>query len=259
MKKNLISVIVPVFNGEKYVEKCIGNLINQSYKAIEIIVVDDGSIDRSMDIAARYPVKIIKQENKGVSAARNVGISHADGEYIHFMDVDDSINCDFYKSLIDAIVLHDADIACCGTIDEGSRELTHFFKKCTAYQSIEKKLEVTYAGRLGYVWRYLFRADLIHSHHMKFHEGRVIEDLIFSMEAIFFSRKLVTAPNAVYTYVKANDSKKMVDLKKKEEDAVYAREVRDRFAKAHHFRIPGVNKGKIRYRLWRLFNLISHP
>lgn len=259
MKKNLISVIVPVFNGGVYIETCINHLMNQSYKEIEIIVVDDGSTDDSFDIASRFPVKILRQENKGVSAARNIGIANATGEYIHFMDVDDAINSDFYKSLLEAIVRHQADISCCGTIDENSKELTHFYKKSRAYEAIEKKLEVTYAGRLGYVWRYLFRAELIHVNGLKFHEGRVIEDLIFSMEALFFSKKLATAPNAIYTYIKADDAKKMCDLRKKENDAAYAREIRDGFARKHAFKIPGVNKGKLRYRLWRILNLIRHP
>lgn len=256
----LISVVIPVFNGGAYIKNCLDDILNQSYKRLEIIVIDDGSTDASAEIVESYPVKLIRQKNKGVSAARNLGIKNATGNYLHFMDADDRINKDFYANLLAPIVLHGADISCGGMVNEKSKDLTHHFKKVSVHTSIEKKLQVTYAGRVGYVWRYLFRSDLIHSNGIVFPEGRIIEDIVFSMEAIFLSKKLVTAPNAFYTYVDTSSShvisKTEAQLKKQEEDAVYAREFRDRLARENNFKIPGVNQGKIRYRLWRALNKI---
>ena len=115
MKNNLVSVIIPVYNGEKYIKNCLENVLSQTYKNLEIIVVDDGSTDRSAEIAAGYPVKIVAHErNSGLSAARNTGIDNAQGDYIHFMDVDDLLNTDFYKSMVEAIVSTGSDIACSG-------------------------------------------------------------------------------------------------------------------------------------------------
>ena len=121
MKNNLVSVIVPVYNGEKYVATCLENLLNQTYNNLEIIVVDDGSMDKSAELAACYPVRIISHEhNKGLSAARNTGIDNATGDFIHFMDVDDLLNTDFYKKMVEAIVVTDADIACSSVINRKS-------------------------------------------------------------------------------------------------------------------------------------------
>lgn len=259
MNEGLISVVIPVFNGSAYIESCLDGVFSQSYKDLDIIVVDDGSADDSVALASKYPVRVICQENNGVSSARNLGISNIRGRYVHFLDVDDRINIDFYKNLVEAIVLHDADIACSGTIDENSRELTHLFRRSKVFHTVEEKLQATYAGRLGYVWRYLFRADLIKNNSMRFHEGRVIEDLIFSVEAIYYSNKLVTAPGAIYTYSKADESKRNSDLKKKEMDMLYAKSFRDDFARQRGFRIPGVHSGKVRYRFWRILNKIMHP
>ncbi|MDH5858577.1 glycosyltransferase family 2 protein [Lampropedia aestuarii] len=256
----LISVVIPVFNGSAYIKNCLDGIFSQSYDRLEVIVVDDGSTDATAAIAGSYPVKLIQQKNKGVSAARNLGIQNATGQYIHFMDADDRINKDFYANLLAPIMLHGADISCGGMVNEKSKELTHSFKKVAVHTSIQKKLQVTYAGRIGYVWRYLFCSDFIRSNALTFPEGRIIEDLVFSMEAIFLSKKLVTAPNALYTYVDTSSghvaSKTEAQLKKQEEDAVFAREFRDRLARENNFKIPGVNQGKIRYRLWRALNKV---
>lgn len=103
MKK--ISIIVPVYNVEKYVEKCIQSLINQSYKNIEIILVDDGSNDRSNKIIDEYAkvdsrILTIHQRNKGVSAARNAGLKVATGEYVGFVDPDDYVDYQMYETML---------------------------------------------------------------------------------------------------------------------------------------------------------------
>ena len=95
MKK--LSVIVPCYKAERYIERCLNGLLAQSYKNLEIIVVVDGIVDRTAEIAERYPVKtVIFEKNQGLSAARNIGIKESTGEYIHFMDVDDTITDGFY-------------------------------------------------------------------------------------------------------------------------------------------------------------------
>ena len=102
MYKDLISVIVPVYNVEKYLEKCLNSLVNQTYQNIEIIVVDDGSTDNSGriadDFALKYDIiKVIHTKNGGLSAARNVGIENAGGEYIAFVDSDDWVDVNTFE------------------------------------------------------------------------------------------------------------------------------------------------------------------
>ncbi|MCL8000705.1 glycosyltransferase, partial [Brucella sp. 21LCYQ03] len=88
----VISVIIPAFNAAAYIAQCIENVKYQTYKDIEVLVIDDGSIDETVTIAKSFNVKVISQGNNGVSAARNTGLKNAVGQYIHFLDVDDLIN-----------------------------------------------------------------------------------------------------------------------------------------------------------------------
>lgn len=88
----LISVIVPVYNVAPYLAQCIENLLPQTYRNLEIIIIDDGSIDGSSEITQRFPLELLYKTNKGLSVARNLGLENALGDLVHFMDVDDLIN-----------------------------------------------------------------------------------------------------------------------------------------------------------------------
>ena len=123
MEKIKISVIVPVFNAEKYLKMCLNSLVSQTLKNIEIICIDDGSTDNSLAILDKFKskddrIKIIKQKNYGVSMARNNGISEAQGEYIGFVDADDWVDKDFFEKLYNATQKYNADIATAGYLGE---------------------------------------------------------------------------------------------------------------------------------------------
>ena len=116
-----ISVVVPVYNVEAYLERCLDSLINQTLSDIEIICVNDGSTDSSPEKLEEFAkkdsrIKIINQENGGLSAARNTGIEAATGEYIGFVDSDDYVDLDFYEKLYNAATSHNADISCTSII-----------------------------------------------------------------------------------------------------------------------------------------------
>ncbi len=263
LPKTLITVIIPIYNGEKYAKTCLENMLQQSYKNLEIIVVDDGSTDKTAEIIRDYPVKIITHEkNKGLSAARNTGMDAATGEYIHFMDVDDSVNSVFYEKMIKAISETETDIACGSMINEHNRYKTQRFKNQQVYVNTKDKLTATYVGKWGFVWRYLFRLDFLKSRKLRFEEGRFIEDLPFSVPAVYFANKLVTVPDAEYFYNHSVNSiltnKEKTHRKKRHADKKYAKEQILKFAKEHNFKIPGVNTGQLNY-LFRKFylNLIA--
>ncbi|WP_322018790.1 glycosyltransferase [Clostridium butyricum] len=119
----LISIIVPIYNMQKYLRKCLDTLIKQTYDKLEIILVDDGSTDSSGVICDEYllkdnRIKVIHKENAGVSDARNVGIAIAKGEYIGFVDPDDYIELNMYEKLLYLIKNNDCDIAICGYVIE---------------------------------------------------------------------------------------------------------------------------------------------
>ncbi len=115
----MVSIIVPIYKVEKYLRICVDSLINQTYKDLEIILVDDGSPDDCGRICDEYTIrdsriKVVHQPNAGVSAARNAGLDIAGGEYVGFCDPDDFVSKDMYMCLVDAMKIHDADLTACG-------------------------------------------------------------------------------------------------------------------------------------------------
>lgn len=125
----MVSVIIPVYNGEKYIGRCLDSLLAQSYTDFEVITIDDGSADGSLAICQSYEQKdsrfrAIHQENQGVSAARNAGVDAATGEYIAFVDADDYILPDYLERLVADAQAHGADIACCDFVEILSEGLT---------------------------------------------------------------------------------------------------------------------------------------
>jgi len=245
----LISVIIPVYNGEAYLRDCINNMLEQSYKNLEIIIVDDGSTDNTATIAAEHPVRYLPlKRNQGISVARNTGVENAKGEYIHFMDVDDTINTDFYLEMASAITETGSDIACCGMINEPKPHRTILFEKREVFTTTDDKFKVTNVGKWGFAVRYLFRTDFLNQNNLRFMEGRYIQDLPFSLTAVYYAKKMVVVPHAVYTYILRENSvttrKGRSHHKKRHQDLRFAREYRHHFARKHNFKIPGIPTGR---------------
>lgn len=123
-----ISVIIPVFNTEAYLERCLKSILNNTYRNLEIICINDGSTDQSLDVLNKYSeidprVRILNKVNEGVSKARNDGLNEATGDYITFIDSDDWIHRQYFEILINNIVKFDADIAVCGFISLSSSQM----------------------------------------------------------------------------------------------------------------------------------------
>ena len=121
----MISVIVPVYNVEPYLASCLDSIISQTYRELEILLIDDGSQDEIGKICDRYAasderIRVFHTENKGLSAARNFGLDRAEGEYIAFVDSDDRIEPDMYDTLLVALIETGADAAACGHFQESA-------------------------------------------------------------------------------------------------------------------------------------------
>ncbi len=235
-----ISVVIPVWNGEKYVAQCIDNLLFQTHKDLEIIVVDDGSTDRTAEVVARYPdVKYIRQANAGNYAARNTGIRAATGEYIHFMDVDDLINLCFYEKMAEAAIATRADMACCGFVFERFPEQTQTIEHMLVASTVEDKLTLTNVRRYGACWKYIYRTDFLKERNLFFEERRAAQDRIFSLQAVYWANRIVSVPGAVYVYKNRPGSvttlKKMGFVKKRHADRRFAEEFAIDFAREHGF------------------------
>ena len=200
-----ISVIIPMYNAEKYIDECLDSVLAQTYKNLDIIVIDDGSTDDSIKIAEKKSknIKIIRNKHLGVSVARNRGLDIATGEWVHFVDADDKLaGTDFYEKVIDAIANPDIDLAAVGVLDEkrGLRP-TYSYKRARIYARTQKKINVTRVARRPAVWNYIFRRDMLNRHGLQFDSKRPIsQDVMFSIPAVYYARAVVTVPGAFYWY-----------------------------------------------------------
>lgn len=169
-----ISVIVPIYNAELYLAKCIESLQQQSYTALQIILVNDGSTDGSMSIAERYAQQDSRIElyshssNQGQSVARNLGLQHAKGEYISFVDADDYIDSDFYTYMLSHIGKNDC-------VQIGYRRVTNKGKV------LLKKLPRHFYQFTSPCMR-LYRHEVFTKHGLYFPTGMIYEDVIFSLD-----------------------------------------------------------------------------
>ncbi len=202
MKPLRISVVVPVYNGEKYLAQCLEMLLAQSYTELEIIVVNDGSMDGTAQVVERYPsIKYLHHSNRGLSATRNRGAEAATGDYIHFLDVDDLINLDFYTHLAAAAVRTDADMVFCGFRNEGRPSLSLLFNDLLLLTADEDKFGVTRAGGMSFAVRYLIKTPFFREHGLQFRNG-MFEDIYFTLPALLAAGRVVTVPGATYYYMK---------------------------------------------------------
>ena len=207
-----VSVIIPVYNCENYIDKCIKSILFQSYKNIEIIIVNDGSLDNTEEIIKKYilfdkRIKYFTQENLGPSIARNKGIENASGEYLVFVDSDDSINKLYLEKLLNKIKSDNYDIACCGYIDEskyGVVSLNDFWKN---KDSLDKQefLDCLFNGVGGVLWGKILRRDIIVQNKIRMNPKIFMsEDLIFILEYCKYSNKFGVINENLYYYNRLN-------------------------------------------------------
>ncbi len=197
----LVSVIIPAFNASAYIGQCIENIQFQTYKNIEILVIDDGSTDETAKLAEAYGVKVIRQSNKGVSSARNKGIKNASGDYFHFMDVDDLINHQFYESLVKCALSYSADVICCNVFHEKNAKHAHILRGVFVASNTEDKLSLSKVGEDGHCFKYLIRREVLTNNAILFDENLGIqEDLVFCLQVVYHSNRLGYSNSAVYFY-----------------------------------------------------------
>lgn len=219
-----LSIIIPVYNSENYIENCINSILKQDYKNIEIIVVNDGSTDNSYHILKSLSkkhkqIKLIDKENGGVSSARNVGISVANGDYITFVDIDDYIESDTYSIVFKHLNDSDFDILLFSyneiylnkkkqvffpwgdkiKIFEGKSIMNVFFPHLLGKTRRENN------SIMGAVWRIVLRKDIVNQ--VKFIEGLPIaEDMLFLIDCLMVSKRIITLNECLYNYVRNSSS-----------------------------------------------------
>jgi glycosyltransferase involved in cell wall biosynthesis len=208
-----ISVIVPIYKVEKYLNRCVDSIINQTYRNLEIILVDDGSPDNSGRISDEYArtdsrVRVIHKSNGGLSDARNAGIEIATGEYIGFVDSDDFIHPEMFRDLHEQIQKHDADIAQCSFrpvtddtfIDPGGAGNEKVISNLDALRLIYTQYKVDYIV----AWDKLYRKHLFNS--IRFPVSKIHEDEFTTYKLFYLSGKIVVIDKKYYYYYQSPNS-----------------------------------------------------
>lgn len=227
--EDLISVIVPVYNTEPYLERCMDSIVNQTYKNLEIILVNDGSEDKSGEICDRYEgederIKVIHRRNGGAGAARNRGLEAAGGSYVCFVDSDDYIALDMYEELLSGME-EGVDIVTCGTaiISDNcsvSKDIYGYSPNPCLLKGNEAVTELVRLNKLSFSpCDKLFRRSLIDNEF--FPEGRECEDLPFCYKAVKNARAILNIGKIKYFYRNRKDSTSRKEFHNRRLDYVF--------------------------------------
>ena len=216
-----VSIIIPAYNVEKYIENSLDSACNQTYDNLQIIVVDDGSQDRTLDIVNSFAerdkrIVVLHKENGGVSSARNLALKHAEGEYISFLDADDMLEKDAIDTLVKSIESTDADWVSCqySRWDESGQKLDDFdfIVGDRSFSSDSEKIDFLVKEYLNYyvgyeVWDKLFRTKIINDYRVSFSEkSRIGEDLSFNLKYLMHVNRLCCIDDRCVRYTIRNNS-----------------------------------------------------
>lgn len=225
-----VSIIVPIYNVEKYLNRCLDSLVNQTFKDIEIIALNNGSTDSSLDILKDYAsndnrITIIDNENLGVSKARNIGIDKASGKYIVFVDSDDWIDTNMIEVLYSNITKNNCDLVMCTYVrefDDHSKEKIFNLSDVNLYVDDEVKDQLLrkligpvgkelanpeYLDALGTVWAKMYKSSLLKDNNLKFVDLSEIgsgEDTLFNVYAFNEANRVILLNRPMYHYWRGN-------------------------------------------------------
>lgn len=210
-----ISVIVPVYNIEGYIERCLKSIQKQTYPRFEVIIIDDGSTDNSLLLCQKFAKKyrnfrVISQKNQGLSAARNAGIKQATGNFLAFVDGDDEILPNFLADLMTAAETTDAEIAICGFFEVYPKNTRIAKTKSRQSMTVKtgreavKDLLIFQKNIEIVTWNKLYKKELFHK--VQFPVGKVCEDNLTTYKLLARAKKVVYLDLALYRYFRRNNS-----------------------------------------------------
>ena len=211
-----ISIIIPVFNAENYLKRCLKSIVNQTYKHFEVLIIDDGSTDTSKEIYSEFVnrdnrFKAFYQPNMGPSSARNLGIEKSTSNYIAFIDADDYVAINYIENLISAALTNNADLVCGGYYELSKYNLNplpvnDFKIYINTTININNFVPAIFEGTAGVLWGKLFKSDIIIKNNLKLHpEVKMSEDLIFVLEYVFYATTIIVVNTNGYYYNRLNE------------------------------------------------------
>lgn len=235
----MISVIVPVYNVEKYLDNCVESIVNQTYRDLEIILVDDGSPDNCPAMCDEWAkkddrIKVIHKENGGVSTARNVGLENATGNYIGFVDSDDYLELNMYELLFNDLTVNNSDISVCSTflvsenneIKKDSIFETQVLNQEEAVKFLSYKMNNS-------LWNKLFKKAVLED--CRFEEGRTFgEDHLVLLRALKKVESVSFISESLYYYVQRSNSTTGARFSEKSFDQVYMKDALYNFVKENY-------------------------
>jgi glycosyltransferase involved in cell wall biosynthesis len=228
-----ISVVIPAYNVSEYIGKCLDTVLAQTYENLEVVVVNDGSADRTPEIIRNYTgdsrMKYIDQKNAGVAAARNAGMEAATGEYLAFVDSDDYLEPEMYERLYSAITENNADVAACDYnliyedrieksyssmrdrfIDAAADITDYFFKYCACPKPN------------NYIWTRLYRTEIIKKSGIRFQNHKLSDDTLFNFMLSPYISRVVNLSGGYYNYLQRKNSNVYTAAQKSNLAGVYA-------------------------------------
>ena len=212
MGMGTVSVIIPIYNVEKYLKACVDSVLGQTYQDLQIILVDDGSTDRSGKICDDYAqiddrVTVIHQENAGPSVARNNGILNARGKYIIFVDADDQLFPLTIQSMVNYANQTDAELVLGGYLDRSPYGEVEIYEFNSGVDTKDKLITAVTNGTGGVLWAKLFRTEIIAANGIRLNNKvHFSEDMLFVLEYIQYVHQWGSIQIPVYKYNRLNES-----------------------------------------------------
>ncbi|CAN2250448.1 putative glycosyl transferase involved in biofilm matrix formation [Bacillus subtilis] len=249
----VVSIVVPMYNVEPFIEECIDSLLRQTLSDIEIILVNDGTPDRSGEIAEDYAkrdarIRVMHQANGGLSSARNAGIKAARGTYIGFVDGDDYVSSAMFQRLIDEAEENRLDIAGCGFYKQSADSRVYVppqldTNRVLTKAEIAERLKHAHETRfIWYVWRYVYRRELLERANLLFDEDiRFAEDSPFNLSAFFEAERVKMLDEGLYIYRENPNSLTEMPYKPAMDEQIQ-KQYQAKIAFYNHYGLAGVCK-----------------
>ncbi|KRN88392.1 glycosyltransferase family 2 protein [Ligilactobacillus ceti] len=205
----LVSIILPVYNGEAYLKGCLNSIFQQTHQDLEIVIIDDGSTDRTAQLIDEYQkqderIKVVHQKNLGLAEARNVGVAHATAEYLTWIDCDDLIAADYVETMLDNMLRHEADIVMCYAVTFQDQII---IPKIPYFEKVATSREVLYYYTSN---QYLAGLDLYNVHSKMFRKevllqapyptGKLPEDMRTTYKHMYAAQRIVFVNKVLYYY-----------------------------------------------------------